>query len=223
MAVEARHLNLFPSQLIPNRDIMNLIKGNGDLYKYPDWVRSAVIHRRNLRHEVRNGEAAEKVSPVSLITVTECHPRLSIKAPNGEDAIKFYVAILGAVELEHETNLKHKTDQKRLYIYNAKLKLGSFTFLVTESASVVDSGNGEVLADVILNKALICYLLLRTAMRRCPRSSRRELQRLERSKRVVLSLATSNVGLRLRIHSALAGSLSLPLRRRPLSLKPPFS
>ncbi|TQE08740.1 hypothetical protein C1H46_005588 [Malus baccata] len=32
MAVEARHLNLFPSQLIPNRDMMNPIQGNGNLY-----------------------------------------------------------------------------------------------------------------------------------------------------------------------------------------------
>ncbi|CAN6684899.1 hypothetical protein ACFX13_036143 [Malus domestica] len=97
--------------------------------------------------KVQNGEAAEKVAPVSLITVTECHPRLSIKAPNAEDAIKFYVAVLGAVELERETDLKRKADQERPYIYNAKLKLGSLTFLVTESASVVDSGDGEVLAD----------------------------------------------------------------------------
>ncbi|XP_050119233.1 uncharacterized protein LOC126596623 [Malus sylvestris] len=89
----------------------------------------------------------EKVSPVSLITVTECHPCLSIKAPNGETAIKFYVAILGAVELERETDLKREADQEPPYIYNAKLKLGSFTFLVTESASVVDSGDGKVLAD----------------------------------------------------------------------------
>ncbi|TQE03275.1 hypothetical protein C1H46_011087 [Malus baccata] len=47
MVVEARHLNLFPSQLIPNRDMMNPIQGNGNLYKYPDWVRSAVIHQRS--------------------------------------------------------------------------------------------------------------------------------------------------------------------------------
>ncbi|KAM1819170.1 hypothetical protein ACFX11_000882 [Malus domestica] len=64
----------------------------------------------DLRYEVRNGEAVEKVSPVSLITVMECHPRLSIKAPNGEDAIKFYVAVLGAVELKHETDLKREAD-----------------------------------------------------------------------------------------------------------------
>ncbi|XP_009358979.2 uncharacterized protein At5g48480 [Pyrus x bretschneideri] len=93
---------------------------------------------------VQNGGAAEKVAPVSLITVTECHPRLSIKAPNGEGAIKFYVAVLGAVELERETDLKRKADQERPYIYSAKLKLGSFTFLVTESDSLVDSGEGEV-------------------------------------------------------------------------------
>ncbi|XP_068324111.1 probable BOI-related E3 ubiquitin-protein ligase 3 [Pyrus communis] len=32
MAVEARHLNLFPSQLIPNREMMNQIQGNSNLY-----------------------------------------------------------------------------------------------------------------------------------------------------------------------------------------------
>ncbi|CAB4307451.1 unnamed protein product [Prunus armeniaca] len=32
MAVEARHLNLFPSQLIPNREMMNPIQGNTNLY-----------------------------------------------------------------------------------------------------------------------------------------------------------------------------------------------
>lgn len=93
--------------------------------------------------KVQNGGAAEKVAPVSLVTVTECHPRLSIKAPNGEDAIKFYVGVLGAVELERETDLKRKADQERPYIYSVKLKLGSFTFLVTESDSLVDSGEGE--------------------------------------------------------------------------------
>ncbi|XP_010242079.1 PREDICTED: probable BOI-related E3 ubiquitin-protein ligase 3 [Nelumbo nucifera] len=32
MAVEARHLNLFPSQLIENREIMNAIGNNGNIY-----------------------------------------------------------------------------------------------------------------------------------------------------------------------------------------------
>ncbi|XP_070667458.1 uncharacterized protein At5g48480-like [Malus domestica] len=77
----------------------------------------------------------------------ECHSRLSIKAPNGEYAIKFYVVVLGVVKLERETDLKREADQEPPYIYNAKLKLGFFTFIVTESASVVDSGDGKVLAD----------------------------------------------------------------------------
>ncbi|CAN6554332.1 unnamed protein product [Malus baccata var. baccata] len=91
--------------------------------------------------KVQKGVAAEKVAPVSPISVTECYPRLSIKAPKGEDAIKFYETVFGAVELERESDLKRKADQERPFIYNAKLKLGSFTFLVTESDSIVDSGD----------------------------------------------------------------------------------
>ncbi|TQD78903.1 hypothetical protein C1H46_035533 [Malus baccata] len=97
--------------------------------------------------KVQKGVAAEKVAPVSPISVTECYPRLSIKAPKGEDAIKFYETIFGAVELERESDLKRKADQERPFIYNAKLKLGSFTFLVTESDSIVDSGDTAALAD----------------------------------------------------------------------------
>ncbi|XP_068322925.1 uncharacterized protein At5g48480 [Pyrus communis] len=97
--------------------------------------------------KVQKGVAAEKVAPVSPISVTECYPRLSIKAPKGEDAIKFYETVFGAVELERESDLKRKADQERPFIYNAKLKLGSFTFLVTESDSIVDSGDAAALAD----------------------------------------------------------------------------
>ncbi|KAM1651033.1 hypothetical protein ACFX1T_003746 [Malus domestica] len=97
--------------------------------------------------KVQKGVAAEKVAPVSPISVTECYPRLSIKAPKGEDAIKFYETVFGAVELERESDLKRKADQERPFIYNAKLKLGSFTFLVTESDSIVDFGDAAALAD----------------------------------------------------------------------------
>ncbi|KAK3042595.1 hypothetical protein RJ639_000847 [Escallonia herrerae] len=35
MAVEARHLTLFPPQLLGNREVMNAIEGNGNLYGQP--------------------------------------------------------------------------------------------------------------------------------------------------------------------------------------------
>ncbi|KAK3033111.1 hypothetical protein RJ639_036470 [Escallonia herrerae] len=35
MAVEARHLSLFPPQLLGNREVMNAIEGNGNLYGQP--------------------------------------------------------------------------------------------------------------------------------------------------------------------------------------------
>ncbi|KAM1053350.1 hypothetical protein FF1_000847 [Malus domestica] len=85
----------------PNAEVVSL---SPKTLLYPN------ARNEDLRYEVRNGEAVKKVSPVSLITVMECHPRLSIKAPNGEDAIKFYVAVLGAVELKHETDLKREAD-----------------------------------------------------------------------------------------------------------------
>ncbi|ONH92699.1 hypothetical protein PRUPE_8G190400 [Prunus persica] len=85
------------------------------------------------QQDVQNGEG-EKIAPAVEIKAV----LTQLVVPKADDAVKFYKAAFGAVELERSTHPKRKAEQERPFILSAQLKLGSSTFLVSDNTE--DSG-----------------------------------------------------------------------------------
>lgn len=82
--------------------------------------------------EVQNGTAAELSAPV--ITFTAVKTQLLVGAPKANDAVNFYKAAFGAVEVSRALDPKRKADQDQQYLRYAELKLAGFTIFVSDSA-----------------------------------------------------------------------------------------
>ncbi|PRQ25359.1 putative glyoxalase/Bleomycin resistance protein/Dihydroxybiphenyl dioxygenase [Rosa chinensis] len=80
--------------------------------------------------EVQNG-GAEKVATEAKSVALDLHAVLGVEAPKADDAVQFYKAVFGAVEVERGANAKRKADLERPLIH-VLLQFGSCKVLVVD-------------------------------------------------------------------------------------------
>ncbi|XP_009758474.1 uncharacterized protein At5g48480 [Nicotiana sylvestris] len=92
-----------------------------------------------MAEEVQNGGAENGAAKAVTVTFTAMKPQLIVEAPKAGDAVQFYKAAFGAEEVNRVNHPKRKAEQELPLILSAELKLGSTTFLVSDSDLTDDS------------------------------------------------------------------------------------
>ncbi|XP_021907426.1 uncharacterized protein At5g48480 [Carica papaya] len=82
------------------------------------------------RQEVTNGAAVEKTVGFKALK-----PQLLVEAPKAADAIQFYKAAFGAVEIGRSLYPKRKAEEELPHILTAQLEIGGSIILVSDISS----------------------------------------------------------------------------------------
>ncbi|KAF5746265.1 Lactoylglutathione lyase / glyoxalase I family protein [Tripterygium wilfordii] len=93
------------------------------------------------QQEVQNGESEKAAVAVVFTAVKQ---QLLVEAPKANDAVAFYKAAFGAVELDRTTQPKRKAEQELPLILSAQLQLAGSTIIVADveanSATTLKTG-----------------------------------------------------------------------------------
>ncbi|KAK9747835.1 hypothetical protein RND81_02G017600 [Saponaria officinalis] len=90
-----------------------------------------------------NGDGAENNDGAKAVTFSAFKPELVVDFPKAVDAMAFYKAAFGAVEVSRVTESKRKADQEIPAVLAAQLKLCSSIFSLTVSADDSSLANNE--------------------------------------------------------------------------------
>lgn len=85
-----------------------------------------------MAEEALNGGGAEKEATQVPVVFTAVKPQLFVKAANAKDAMQFYKNAFGAEEVGRVNHPKRKAEQEIPLILSVELKLGSFSFIVSD-------------------------------------------------------------------------------------------
>lgn len=85
-----------------------------------------------MAEEAQNGGGAVKEATKAAVVFTAVKPQLFVEAPKANDAVQFYKGAFGAEEVARDNHPKRKAEQERPLILSVELKLGSFTFVVSD-------------------------------------------------------------------------------------------
>ncbi|KAF5741314.1 hypothetical protein HS088_TW10G00310 [Tripterygium wilfordii] len=99
------------------------------------------------QEEVKNGGSEKAAAAVAFTTLK---PQLLVEAPKANDAVLFYKAAFGVVELDRTSQSKRKAEQELPLILSAQLQLAGSTFVVSDvdadsDATLKTGGSGCVL------------------------------------------------------------------------------
>lgn len=114
----------------------------------------------SMAEEAHNGGGAEKEATKVAVVFTSVKPKLFVKAPKAIDAVQFYKNAFGAEEVGRVNNPKRKADQETPLILSVELKIGSFSFIVSDLTEE-DSTAPYVFLIFALFKLVFCVLLAR--------------------------------------------------------------
>ena len=82
--------------------------------------------------EVQNGGAEKATAEAKGKTTSDLIVELAVEAPKAEDAVQFYKAVFGTVEIERATHPKRKADQERPLLLSALLQFGNSKVMVND-------------------------------------------------------------------------------------------
>lgn len=85
-----------------------------------------------MAQEAHSGGAATNGAAVKEVAFKAAKPWLFVEAPKANDAVQFYKVAFGAEEVSRTVHPKRKAEQELPLLLSAELKLGSFSFLVSD-------------------------------------------------------------------------------------------
>ena len=85
-----------------------------------------------MAQEAHNAGAAPNGAAVKEVVFKVAKPWLFVEAPKANDAVQFYKVAFGAEEVNRTVHPKRKAEQELPLLLSAELKLGSFSFLVSD-------------------------------------------------------------------------------------------